>query len=119
MFYIAPLLSALIPVASAQTFDSEGGLEEGLMIAARILGIAQDDPHTLIIAILTVLLNYAALLGTIMIIVAGGYLMLSLGDSERAERAKRIIYYVLAGLVVILSSRVIVSFVTELLPSQV
>jgi len=57
-------------------------------------------------------LSFLSLIATITVIIAGFYLILSLGDDTGKDRAKKIILYTLVGLFVILVSRVIVGYVT-------
>jgi len=111
-------IGAAIPRAHAQVFNG-GGVDAGLGAASGVVGVSSDDPRQVIIGVLEAVLNFAALFAVIMVITAGFYLVLSLGNDDKKEKAKKIIYYTLIGLVVILFSRVIVSFVTVWLPSQV
>jgi hypothetical protein len=53
------------------------------------------------------------------IIIAGIYMIISLGNDEQIEKAKKIIKYTLIGLVIILFSRVLVGLVTHFLYSAV
>lgn len=110
--------SSALPRANASVFNG-GGVNEGLGAASGVVGVSSDDPRQVIIGVLEAVLNFAALFAVIMVITAGFYLVLSLGNDDKKEKAKKIIYYTLIGLIVILFSRVIVSFVTVWLPSQV
>lgn len=111
---------ALLPgsFATAQVFNG-GGVQEGLGQAGAVTGVASDNPREAIIRIIAAVLDFVALLAVAMIIIAGFYLILSMGNEERKEKAKKIILYTLLGLVVILFSRVIVSLITVWLASQV
>jgi hypothetical protein len=77
------------------------------------------DVRSTIIRILQFVLSFLALAAVITIIIAGIILILSLGNEEQKDRAKRIIYYTLIGLVIVLFARVIVGIVTVYLASQV
>jgi len=57
-------------------------------------------------------LNFLALLAVIFIIVAGIRLIVSQGDEQSKETAKKTILYVIIGLLIILFARVIVGFFT-------
>jgi Type IV secretion system pilin len=57
---------------------------------------------------------YLALAGVVMVVIAGLYLLFSFGDDGAKDKAKLIIYYTLAGLLVIFFARVIVMFVLTL-----
>lgn len=72
-----------------------------------------------IITIITTILNFLALIATVVVIIAGIRLILSQGDEEAKEKAKKTIIYALAGLVIVLFARVIVSLVTEYLAGEI
>jgi len=65
-----------------------------------------------IVSVLTFVLNFLALLAIIFIVIAGLRLIVSQGDEEQKDKAKKTILYVIIGLLVILFARVIVSFFT-------
>ncbi len=65
------------------------------------------------------LVGMGTLVAVIMIIVAGIFLIASLGNEEAKNKAKNIVKYVAIGLLVILFARVIVSFFTIVLPQQI
>ena len=104
--------------ASAQVFDGPG-IAGGLAAAGGIAGLPSGDVRSTIIRILQSVLSFLALLAVITIIIAGIMLIVSLGNEEYKERAKRIIFYTLIGLVIVLFARVIVGIVTVFLASQV
>lgn len=116
-----PLLTAGVLTAmqaAAQVYNG-GGIDEGLDEADNVTGLNTANPRLAIINILKAVLNFLALIAVVMIIVAGFYLVLSMGNEEQKDKAKRIIIYTLIGLVVILFARIIVSLVTVWLASQV
>ncbi len=104
--------------AAAQVFDG-GGIDAGLGPASNVTGIATESPRMVVLNILAAVLNYLALIAVAMVILAGFYLVLSLGEDEQKDKAKKIIQYTLIGLVVILFSRVIVALVTVWLADQI
>jgi multisubunit Na+/H+ antiporter MnhB subunit len=63
--------------------------------------------------IVKAILSYLALIATITVIIAGFYLVLSNGDDAGKDKAKKIIMYTLAGLIVVLFARIIVGFITD------
>jgi hypothetical protein len=104
--------------ASAQVFDGPG-LVGGVELAEEIEGIADiNNPRATVVRIVTAILEFAALLAVIMVIIAGFYLILSLGEDEKKDKAKKIILYTLIGLVVLLFARIIVGLVTHFLAGQ-
>jgi hypothetical protein len=111
-------LSPVIPAGHAQVFDG-GGVDAGLDQAAGVTGVATGNPRMVVVRVLATILNFLGLIATIMIIIAGFYLVLSLGNEESKEKAKKIILYTLIGLFIILVSRIIVSIITKWIASQV
>lgn len=71
--------------------------------------------RNVIIQILNFVLNFLALVAVIVIIIAGIRLIVSQGEEEAKEKAKKTIIYVIAGLIVILLAKVIVNFVTTII----
>jgi len=78
-----------------------------------------DDIRETIITILAAILNFLALIAVVVIIIAGIRLIVSQGEDEQKEKAKKTILYAIIGLVVVLFARVIVSLVTVYLADQV
>ena len=73
------------------------------------LGLASTLSITdLIITIITFILNIVLILAVLAIIVAGVYLIVSNGDEGQKDKAKNIVLYAIAGIVLILLARVIV-----------
>lgn len=113
------LLAAIPSSASAQGTTYDGcGIECGLQYLARITGIAQGDLPSTLVGIIARILSFMGLLAVISVIGAGVMLILSGGDPERKERAKRMIWYTLIGLAVILCSRIIVGLATSTLSAH-
>jgi type IV secretory pathway VirB2 component (pilin) len=99
-----------IPNASAQIFGPTGDVLPGAPDATN-----SSDIRRRIIDILQQVLNFLALIAVIVIIIAGIRLILSQGEDDAKDKAKKTIIYVVAGLVVILLAKVIVNFVTTLI----
>lgn len=106
------------PYAAAAVFDGCGILC-GLEAAGGVAGLPAGEVRSTVIRIIQSVLSFLALIAVITIIIAGILLIVSLGDEEQKERAKRIIFYTLIGLVVILFARVIVGLVTVYLADRV
>jgi type IV secretory pathway VirB2 component (pilin) len=88
-------------------------LAQGLGPLPNIGGPANTDVRTTIVNILKFVLNFMALIAVIFIIIAGIRLIVSQGEEDQKEKAKKTIIYVVIGLLVILFARVIVEFVTD------
>jgi hypothetical protein len=117
--YRLGLLSLILSLgpgrALAQIFNGPG-LSGGVDTAKAIDGPIQADTRTVVLRILRVALDYLALAAVIMVIVAGLFLIFSLGNEEAKNKAKNIVKYVVIGLLVILFARVVVGFFTVELP---
>lgn len=107
-----------VTVASAAVFDGPG-IGGAIEQANGIAGLPSGDVRSTVVRIIQSVLSFLALIAVITIIIAGIILIVSLGNEEQKERAKRIIFYTLIGLVVILFARVIVGIVTVYLADQV
>lgn len=110
--------SLWVQTASAQVFNGPG-LQGGLAAAGGLAGLPTGDVRSIIIRILSTVLSFLALAAVITIIIAGIILIVSLGNEESKDRAKRIIFYTLIGLAVVLFARVIVGIVTVYLASEI
>ncbi len=101
-------------VAYAAVFGGTS-VQDGITQAAGLGGIS---PETSIISIILKIINAILLIvltiAVLVIIVAGLYLITSNGDEGQKDKAKKIIWYCIIGIVVILCSRLIVSFVNQL-----
>lgn len=97
--------------AMAAVYDG-CGLLCGLREASSIDGIVATTSITaLILAVITFALDIILLVAVLAVIVAGVYLIVSNGDEAQKDKAKNIIYYVIAGIILILFSRVLVMIV--------
>ncbi len=81
--------------------------------------LSGGDARSIIIRIMTFVLDFLALIAVVFIIVAGIRLIVSQGEEEQKNKAKKTILYVVAGLIVVLFARVIVSFFTDTVPNQI
>lgn len=102
----------------AQVFDGDG-LLQGLQKAKDELsgsGIREeDDLIIVIISIINALLPWAAIAAVVAFIVSGFLFILGFGSDTAIQRAKKIMIWSAIGLVVIILSIVIISFVLEIL----
>ncbi|MEQ1849031.1 MAG: hypothetical protein ABL890_00365 [Candidatus Peribacteraceae bacterium] len=109
------LTTLLVPsVAAAQVYGGSG-LESGLGLLSGIGGIsAASTVQEIVLAIIAFILDIALLLAVLAIIIAGVYLIVSNGDEGNKDKAKKIITYVVIGIIVILFARVIVALVVSI-----
>lgn len=76
-------------------------------------GEGSEGIRDVILNALEVVLNFLALAAVIFIIIAGIRLIVSQGNEEQRDKAKKTILYVVIGLIIILFARVIVGFFTD------
>lgn len=106
-----------VSTAFAQTDSSFAGPDPNL---PGLPGAADDESvRTIITDILTAVLNFLALIAVVVVVIAGIRLIVSQGEDEAKDKAKKTIFYALGGLVIVLFARVIVSLVTVYLAGQV
>ena len=72
-----------------------------------------------VLSVLTFVLNFLALVAVVFIVIAGIRLIVSQGEDEAKEKAKKTILYVIVGLIIVLFARVIVGLFTETLSNAV
>ncbi|MBI5155975.1 hypothetical protein HZA45_01730 [Candidatus Peregrinibacteria bacterium] len=82
-------------------------------------GTGADSVRQIVIKILVAVLNFLALVAVVVVVIAGIRLIVSQGEDEAKDKAKKTIIYALIGLVIVLFARVIVSLITNYLASQV
>ncbi len=77
---------------------------------------SKQGVQNLIVRIIVFVLDFLALIAVVFVIIAGIRLIVSQGEEEQKEKAKKTILYVIIGLIVVLFARVIVSFFTTTVP---
>ena len=107
--YLLASIGSMLPfVARAQVFGGPG-LQKGLDDFRNQTGsTTATDVVGLTLKAINFLLNITLILAVLAIIVAGIYLIVSNGDDSAKDKAKNIIFYAIAGILLILLSRVIV-----------
>ena len=108
----------LLPSVMHAAIFQGGGLSSGLQYAAGIAGLSHNsNARSVIGTVLVRVMEFSALMGVIAVVVAGLYLILGFGNDNSQEKARKIIFYTLIGLVIILFARLIVGLATNFLPS--
>lgn len=80
-----------------------------------IPGGTTTDLRSAVVSVLNSVINFLGLLMVIAIVVAGFRLVLSQGEEDAKEKAKKGIFYAIIGLVLVLLAKAIVMFVTTAL----
>jgi hypothetical protein len=111
---LATLLSpCAVMVAHADAVFNGPGLQGGINQAATIQGPVQGSIRTVVTNLLAKVLNFLALAATVVVIIAGMYLIVGMGSDDSKNKAKTIILYTMIGLLVILFARLFVGFFTQ------
>lgn len=106
--YGAIALLAMPQVAMAQTIFGP---------TPDIGGVDGSDTNAIrsgILRVLTIILSFMALVAVIVIVIAGIRLVVSQGEEQEKDKAKKTIFYAIIGLVVILLAQAIVGFVESI-----
>lgn len=99
---------------SASVYTGKG-LFDGMNTLVGTGGISDATSITdLILKLISFLLNIVLLLAVLAVIVAGIYLIVSNGEETSKDKAKKIIFYAIGGIILILFSRFIVIFVNKI-----
>jgi len=73
-----------------------------------------DAIRTGILSVLDIILSFMALIAVIVVVIAGIRLVVSQGEEQEKDKAKKTIFYAIIGLVVILFAQAIVGFVQDI-----
>ncbi len=82
-------------------------------------GANEQDIRQIIVNILASVLNFLALIAVVVVVIAGIRLIVSQGEDDAKDKAKKTIFYALIGLAVVLFARVIVGLITVYLANQI
>jgi hypothetical protein len=101
-------------IAHAAVFGGTS-VQDGIAQAAGIGGISSETSVVqIVLMVINAILLIVLILAVLVIVIAGLYLILSNGDEGQKDKAKKIIFYCIIGIIVILISRVIVMYVNNL-----
>ncbi|MBT5237582.1 hypothetical protein HOL63_04450 [Candidatus Peregrinibacteria bacterium] len=101
-------------VVIAQVYQGPG-IVGGIDQAQAILGISNGDLRLTILALLRLVLSYMGLVAVIVIVIAGIMLVVSGGEESTKDKAKKIIFYTIIGLIIILFASAIVWLITSII----
>lgn len=96
--------AAVFAVPAAAFANNLGGFSE---VSG---GGAVIDPRAAILNILLKVTSYVGLIATVVIIIAGIYLLTSMGEEAQKDKAKKIIIYAIVGIIVIALASALVMF---------
>jgi ABC-type enterochelin transport system permease subunit len=80
---------------------------------AENLGLAKADPRVAVISLISLLMTFLGIIAIVIILYGGFVWMTAAGAEDRVSKAKKIITSGIIGLIVILSSWLIINFVEE------
>ncbi len=108
----------LNPNISASVFNG-GTIQQGIQAAAGVGGISAMSANELMARLIQVILSVVTTLAVLTIVIAGMFLILSIGDEGQKDKAKKIIQYTIIGIIVILLAQVIVDLVFRVFTGDV
>jgi hypothetical protein len=106
LFVAAGCTLWMLPMRAQAIFGSED-----VNIAELKDGATESSIKSTIVDVLQIVLNFLGFIAVIMVIIAGIRLIISGGDDEQKEKAKKTIFYALIGLIIVLFAKVIVGLV--------
>ncbi|MDD5623534.1 MAG: pilin [Candidatus Peribacteraceae bacterium] len=80
-----------------------------------VTGKETGDLKTTIVDVTKAVLNFMTLIAVVIIVVAGIRFIISQGEEQEKEKARKTIVYAIIGLVVIILARAIVTFVVDII----
>ena len=111
---LGKILFAFISLGSLLAFNfalaQTTGDQTGSFFAEQI-GLVSGDPRVIIASVIRIALGFLGIISVILIIYGGWMYMISEGDSEKVNKAKRIIINAIIGLLIIVSAFAITSFI--------
>ncbi len=103
LFFLCP------GILQAAVYDGNG-INAGRDAIVGVGGIsATANPRVAIANVINEALSYVALIAVVVVVIAGFYLILSLGDESGKEKAKKILIYTAAGIILLGLAKAIVS----------
>ncbi|MFH1444374.1 MAG: hypothetical protein ABIG34_03215 [Candidatus Peregrinibacteria bacterium] len=103
-YYLTSLALLTLPrVAGAQALGNADDINLG--------GGGGTDLKGTILSIAQKILGFVSLVAIVVIVIAGIWLIVGLGEESSKDKAKKIVIYTIAGLILILIARAIVTFV--------
>lgn len=117
MAFFVLLVAPVITKAQAPPIPT--GLKKGIDIAqqtAEKAGLLSDETTTakdIVVKVINFVLSFVGLLAVLFLIIAGVMYITSLGDEGKAEKAKKMILYIIIGILLILLAAVIVNVVLD------
>lgn len=113
-FFRLALGITLLVMMSGRVFPAlaaENTVSEGLTTVGTTTGLSATDPRIIIGNIINVALGFVGIVLVIMVLYAGFIWMTAGGDGKRVEKARRILTNAIIGIVIVLLSLAITTFV--------
>lgn len=96
---------------------AHAGLKEGIETAKQaainggLLGDEKTTAKDIVVKVINFVLSFVGVLAVLFLIIAGVMYITSLGDEGKAEKAKKMILYIIIGILLIVLAAVIVNVV--------
>src|SRR3989344_5256716 len=107
------ILAAAVPEIALAQFYNGPGIVGGISHAEAVGGVTGQNIRTVILNLLLAVLLFMGLAAVVVIVIAGIWLVVSVGDESAKEKAKKIILYALVGLIIIALAAGVVLFIIE------
>jgi len=107
------VVAAVVPDIVAAQFYGGPGIVGGISHAEEIGGVSRDDIRDIILNLLLTVLLFMGLAAVVVIVIAGIYMVVSVGDETAKEKAKKIITYAIIGLIIIAIAAGVVTIIID------
>ena len=115
--YLRASYVALGLLAAPKAFATAGTLFGTVPDIGGASAGSESAVRSSVISILETVLRFMALVAVIIIVIAGIRLVISQGEEEAKDKAKKTIFYAIIGLIVILFAQAIVSIIADVVAS--
>ena len=105
--------AALAFLAAPKAFARDASLFGPVPDIGGVSGTDTTAIRNGILDILDVILSFMALIAVIVVVIAGIRLVVSQGEEQEKDKAKKSIFYAIIGLVVILLAQAIIGFIQD------
>ncbi|MAE68230.1 MAG: hypothetical protein QF793_03460 [Candidatus Peribacteraceae bacterium] len=105
------IFAAIMPELVAAQFYGGPGIVGGITHAEAIGGVTGQEIRQIVLSLLLAVLLFMGLAAVVVIVIAGIWLVVSVGDEQAKEKAKKIILYALVGLIIIALAAGIVTLI--------
>ena len=108
--FLATSVSMIAAPASATNLDPWGG-DTGASDVGNLTGLGNEDPRDIVATVINVIMGFLGIVAVIIILIGGFKWMTAGGNEDKVAEARKLIMAGFIGLIIVLASYAIVTFV--------